>query len=68
MAGSHIVGRIEGLDLLNKLVVDLSVGLSKLEGSNLERKERLEDIISQLRRMNKHLYSMTDEEILEGEI
>lgn len=65
MAGSHIVGRIEGLDLLNSLVVDLSVGISKLEGSNLERKEKLEDIISQLRRMNKHLYSMTDEEISE---
>ena len=68
MAGSHIVGRIEGLDLLNSLVVDISACLCRLEGSNLERKEKLENIISQLRRMNKHLYSMTDEEILEGEI
>lgn len=65
MKGSHIVGEFEVSGKVLSLVADLILGIDKLGGSALERKERLENIISQLRRMNKHLYSMTDEEILE---
>ena len=65
MKGSHIVGEFEVSGQVLSLVADLILGIDRLGGSALERKEKLEDIISQLGRMNKHLYSMTDEEILE---
>ena len=65
MKGSHIVGEFEVSGKVLSLVADLILGIDKLGGSALERKEKLESIISQLRRMNEHLYSMTDEEILE---
>ena len=55
-------------NLHNRLRSDVSIDLSNLEGSALERKELLQRLLKQLKRSNKHLQSMTDEEILEGEL
>ena len=54
--------------LHNRLMADMpDFDLSNLEGSALERKELLQRLILQLKKSNKHLQSMTDEEILEDE-
>jgi len=54
--------------LNNRLRAEVSIDLGNLEGSALERKELLQRLLLQLKKSNKHLQSMTDEEFLEGEI
>jgi len=54
--------------LYNRLRAEVSIDLGNLEGSALERKELLQRLLLQLKKSNKHLQSMTDEEFLEGEI
>ena len=51
--------------LHNRLRTDVSVDLSCLEGSAGERKDLLLNLLLQLKKSNKHLQSMTDEEFLE---
>ncbi len=53
--------------LHNRLGAGISIDTSRLEESALINKTRLEEVISQLKKMNLHLYSITDEEILEDE-
>lgn len=54
--------------LHNRLRSDVSIDLSGLEGSAQDRKDLLQRLLLQLKKSNKHLQSMTDEEILEGEL
>lgn len=58
----------DSFHLHNRLRSDVSVDLSSLEGSALERKDLLQRLLLQLKKSNKHLQSMTDEEFLEGEL
>ncbi len=51
--------------LHNRLRTDVSIDLCNLEGSALERKDLLQRLLLQLKKSNKHLQSMTDEEFLE---
>jgi hypothetical protein len=51
--------------LHNRLRTDVSADLCNLEVSALERKDLLQRLLLQLKKSNKHLQSMTDEEILE---
>jgi hypothetical protein len=56
---------VDTFHLHNRLRSDVSIDLSSLEGSALDRKELLQRLLLQLKKSNKHLQSMTDEEILE---
>lgn len=55
----------DSFHLHNRLRADVSVDLDCLELSALERKELLQRLLLQLKKSNKHLQSMTDEEFLE---
>ena len=53
--------------LYNRLRGDVSIDLSSLEGSALERKDLLLGLLLQLKKSNIHLQSMTEEVVLEDE-
>ena len=55
----------DSFHLYNRLRAEVSIDLGSLEGSALERKELLQRLLLQLKKSNKHLQSMTDEEFLE---
>ena len=55
----------DSFHLHNRLRSDVSIDLGNLEGFALERKDLLQRLLLQLKKSNKHLQSMTDEEILE---
>ena len=55
----------DSFHLHNRLRSEVSIELSNLEGSAIERKDLLQRLLSQLKKSNIHLQSMTDEEILE---
>ena len=45
-----------------------SVTIPALEESALDRKNQLEKILLELKRMETHLHSITDEKILDGDL
>ena len=55
----------DSFHLHNRLGSDISIDLDNLEGSARDRRDLLQRLLLQLKKSNKHLQSMTDEEILE---